>query len=315
VPRGFYDAPPDEQRAASSTRGEAAAAAAPAAIETDAALLAALRSAHPAGDLPTTLSLGFVDLPETGAVVTASALWNAATLDFGGDGEAGQAVLDLLYAVFNDQGQGVSSSQQRLTLDPPSQPVTKEALSNRVAHGHQFRLEPGLYQVRVAARDRNTGRVGSAMEWIEVPNLAGGPLAMSSLILGERAPGAGQLESGAGQVESGAAAANPPMEIHADHRFGGAQPLRFLTYVYNAARSGAPPDVTLKVQVFRDSKAVIATPLFRLATEGIADLSRIPYFAELNLKGMASGGYVLQVTATDRAAGTQASQRMNFEIE
>jgi hypothetical protein len=309
VPRGFYDSPPTEQPTASSARGDAAAPALPAATEIDAALLAALRSAQPVRALPTTLSLGFIDLPDTGAVVTASARWNAATLGFGeSNGEADQAAIDILYAVFNDQGQGVSSMKQSLTLGPFSTPATKDAMSNLVTHSHPFRLEPGLYQVRVAARDGKTGRVGSAMEWIEVPNLAGGPLAMSSLILGGRA-------AGANPMETGVAAANPPMEIHSDHRFGGDQPLRFLTYIYNAARSTAPPDVALKIQVFRNSKAVIATPLFRLGTEGIADLSRIPYFAELNLEGMASGGYVLQVTATDRTAGTHASQRMNFEIE
>lgn len=38
-------------------------------------------------------------------------------------------------------------------------------------------LPPGLYQVRVAVRDRQTGRTGSAMMWIEIPN--GGPTGMS----------------------------------------------------------------------------------------------------------------------------------------
>jgi hypothetical protein len=30
-------------------------------------------------------------------------------------------------------------------------------------------LPPGLYQVRFAVRDRQTGRTGSAMTWIEIP--------------------------------------------------------------------------------------------------------------------------------------------------
>jgi hypothetical protein len=30
-------------------------------------------------------------------------------------------------------------------------------------------LPPGLYQVRVAFRDRQTGRTGSAMAWVEIP--------------------------------------------------------------------------------------------------------------------------------------------------
>jgi hypothetical protein len=43
--------------------------------------------------------------------------------------------------------------------------------------------------------------------------------------------------------------------------------------------------VALKVQVFRNEKPVIAAPVSRLRTEGTADLSRIPYSAEVNLEG------------------------------
>jgi hypothetical protein len=50
------------------------------------------------------------------------------------------------------------------------------------------------------------------------------------------------------------------MAVNAAHHFGRAPRLRFLTYVYNAARSTAPPDVVLKVQVSRDNKPLLATP-------------------------------------------------------
>jgi hypothetical protein len=274
----------------------------------DAELLAVLHSTLPVRTLPTSLSLGFIDIPKTGAVLTVSTHLNATMLDFGpGDGTARQAVVDVVDAVFNDQGQGVSSLKQRLTVRPPVTSATKDTQSDRVTYSHQFPLKPGLYQVRVAARDSKSGRVGSAMGWIEIPNLAGGPFSMSSLILGGHAD--------TGQTATDAAASAPLMEINADERFGRARRLRFLTYLYNAANSSAANDVVLRVQVFRGDNLVIGTPLSRLRTEGIADLSRIPYFAELNLQGMPSGRYVLQVTALDRTAHTNASQSMNFEIE
>jgi hypothetical protein len=105
------------------------------------------------------------------------------------------------------------------------------------------------------------------------------------------------------------------MEVNADHYFVHAPRLRFLTYIYNTAHSTRPPDVVLKVQVSRDDKPLIATPFSRLRTDAVADLSRIPYLGELNLEGLSSGRYILQVTAIDRAAGTIAAQRTNFEIE
>jgi hypothetical protein len=145
------------------------------------------------------------------------------------------------------------------------------------------------------------------MEWIEIPNLIDGPFSMSSLILGQRAEAASRLARATASVS--------PLEVNAGHRFERAQPLRLLTYIYNAERSAAPPDVMLKIQVFLGEKQVIATPLSRLKTEGIEDLSRIPYLAELNTEGMPGGSYILQVTAFDRTARTNASQRASFEIE
>jgi hypothetical protein len=92
--------------------------------------------------------------------------------------------------------------------------------------------------------------------------------------------------------------------------------LRFLTYVYNARRSGKrPPDVVLKIEVFRGRQRLVATPAFPLKPAVVENPARLPYFGELNCEGMPAGSYALQVTATDRAAGVHISRRAAFEIE
>jgi VWFA-related protein len=312
VPRGYYDVPPlaEPRNAPSSRRRRPAAipAATPEESPADAALLSALRSAHPVTQLPASLWLGYVDVPNAGTVLTASTQLNATTLDFGpSDSEPRQAIVDVVSSVFDDRGQGVSTVKEHLTVSPSSTSPEQNAMGNRVTYSHRFQVKPGLYQVRVAARDSRTGRVGSAMEWIEIPDVSGGPFSMSSLILG----------ANVSQTEAGGPASVPSIEINPNHHFRRAPRLRFLTYIYNAARSTAPPDVVLKVQVFRDDepKPVIATPLSQLRTEEVEDLSRIPYLAEINMEGMPNGKYVLQVTAADRTAGTTASQRTTVEIE
>jgi hypothetical protein len=173
-------------------------------------------------------------------------------------------------AVFNDLGQGVSSLKEQVT-----------ATGNRATLTHQFQVKPGLYQVRISARDASSGRVGSAMEWIDIPVPGTGPFSMSSLLVDREDPR-----------------------------------LRFLTYVYNARGSRKmAPDVVLKVEVFRGDKRVVATPSRPLKTAGIENPSRIPYFGELNLAGMPAGSYVLQVTATDRTARSSISTRAAFDVE
>jgi hypothetical protein len=101
------------------------------------------------------------------------------------------------------------------------------------------------------------------------------------------------------------------------HRFSPTDFLRFLLFVYNAARAPADskPDVALQVQVLRDDQPVVTAPLRAVSVEGVQDLSQIPYAAELSLTGLPAGLYVLQVTAVDRVSKQSASQQTRFEIE
>ena len=102
-----------------------------------------------------------------------------------------------------------------------------------------------------------------------------------------------------------------------DHRFHGHSYLRFLVFVYNAAPSPADskPDVALQVQVVRDEQPVVTTALRKVSTEGVQDLMRLPYAAEIPLQGLATGHYLLQITAVDRVSKRSVYQQARFEIE
>jgi hypothetical protein len=169
------------------------------------------------------------------------------------------------------------------------------------------RLKPGIYQVRVGARDSRTGRAGSAVQWIEIPDLSKRKLTMSSLIIGGHPANRQETASEAN-----------PVSISVERRFKRDEKLRFITYIYNAQRgpgADGAPDVALQVQIFRDDQPVITTALSRLKTEGLTDMTRVPYAAEVLLEKLPVGQYVLSVTAIDRIAKTSASQQLSFIIE
>jgi hypothetical protein len=54
-------------------------------------------------------------------------------------------------------------------------PVPENASADRRAQAvyafHAW-LAPGLYQVRVGVRDIKSGKIGSAMQWIDVPKVS-----------------------------------------------------------------------------------------------------------------------------------------------
>ncbi|HYH85642.1 MAG TPA: VWA domain-containing protein [Pyrinomonadaceae bacterium] len=260
----------------------------------EAELMGALKSLYPRRSLPTSLAAGYTDTPAGEAQLTVSVEVDAHALGFKTDGSGDEAMLDVMGAVVNDEGKAVSEFGQNLTVSPVQQASRSR---RRVIYNHQLTLKPGLYQVRVATRDRRTGRAGSATQWLEVPDVKKGGLALSSLFVGETGDGSAQLA------------------VCAERRFARSSRLGFFLYVYNAARPAAAPDVALQIQIFRDNQPVITKPLFKIETAGMPDLARLPYGEDLSLDSLPAGRYVLQVTAIDRAGKSSASQRTSFIVE
>jgi hypothetical protein len=183
--------------------------------------------------------------------------------------------------------------------------VSRAALASAgqrcVLWNQQLPLPPGLYQLRVAARDRRTGRTGSQSQWVEIPASAPGRLALSSLFLGEVRPGV-------------SAETARRISVSVGRRFSRGSRLRFQTYVYGAA--GAP--VQLRVRVLRDGVTALALPISALAAAAGQDASRVAYAGDLDLSGLEAGRYVLEVTAEVVAGGASksaATQQADFVLE
>jgi VWFA-related protein len=314
VRRGFFDAPPPEEspRAADKRNKKekekeaAADAQQQQKSQTVRDLQAALRSPLPRAALPTSLALGYVNAQNVGGFITASVEVEHTALFFEQQGERPRATFDAVGVVLDDRGKAVGGFEQQLNVD-----VLKDApLSGQhVVFSTQMRVQPGLYQVRVATRDAHTGRVGSAMQWVEVPEFKQGKLSLSSIFLGERASNVRPEELKQEDLSKG-------VLLSVNRRFARSSWVRLTTYIYNAAAApDSKPDVALQVQIFRDDQPVFTAPLNKVSTEGLPDASRIPYAAELALASFPAGRYVLQVTAIDRSAKTSTSQRTSFVVE
>jgi len=210
-------------------------------------------------------------------------------------GKAGGEV-DLVIVTLNDTGKSVSSVGQKINI-PASEAGAKPF---RVVATLPNKLEPGLYQVRVAARDAHVGQIGSFFQWLEVPEFKIGKLALSNLLLAENTGKAGES-----------------MALEVDRRFARASSMLVQCFVYNAAPSAnnGAPDATVTLQVFQNGQQLIASPPQPIPTANVADMTRLQYGSEFPLSGFPPGRYLLQVTVNDRAAQTSASQQLNFTIE
>lgn len=256
----------------------------------EAELRDALSDFYPAGGLPTLLSLTYLNTPANGLVVTSA-------IEISGTGVE-PATIKLAGVVLNDKGKIASSFKNQLNIDAP-----KNSAADSIFYNHHTPLAPGIYQFRVAARDEKSGRVGSAIQWIVIPDLTKSKLTLSSVLLG------GQV------LEDKDKAASPHVQLSVARIFPRMSQLGYWVFVYNAKRdAGGKPQISVQTQVLRDGQAVLNSPQRRVSNAG-PDLERIPFGEELALKSLAPGKYDLKVTVTDSIAGTSVSQFADFTVK
>jgi VWFA-related protein len=267
-----------------------------------------IAAAYPVQEMPILLGLDYYDLADKGSTVQTSVQMPGEFFAFGEQDGKVQAVIDLTGVFFNDKGQPTVSFLERIVTSAPSLEATK-GYHRDITYSYPARLTPGLYQVRVAARDEKSGRVGSAHAWIEIPDLTKKQLATSSLLLGEK------TQTTLTNVSEPADGLSP-VNLSANHRFRHESNLRFLVFTYNATPSptNQQPDIAVQVQVVRDEQPVITAALKKINTEGVMDLARIPYAAEIPLSSLNPGRYVLQVTLIDRVSKQSASRQTHFDV-
>ncbi len=268
----------------------------------------AITSPYPERTLPILLSADYYDLPDKGPMLSTAIQMPGEFLVFGQqpDGKV-QAVIDLSAVYFDDKGVVKHSFMDRIVTTAPNLDEAK-SYRNDITFTYPAKLPPGLYQVRAAVRDDKSGKAGSAHAWIEIPDLSKKKLTMSSLLLGERTAGMMTNVSNTAGVS--------PIALSASHRFRRASTLRFLIFAYNSVLSPTDqkPDIAVQVQVIRDDQPVITTALRKVTTEGVSDLTRLPYAAEIPLNELLPGRYLLQVTVIDRVSKQSTSRQTHFDV-
>jgi VWFA-related protein len=310
VRRGFFDKEPEPTSPLAKKDAKPQKEADRDPLQTsEAELRKTLLAPYPDRDIPVSLSLTYLNTVAKGPVLSAAMQVPTAFLSFAPVEGKETAIATVVGTVLDDKGRSGAGFKNRITIVAPSPEAAKD--ERNLTYGYPVYLGPGLYQVRVGVRDEKSGRTGTAHEWIEIPGLAPGQLALSSLLLGLRP-----------QPVINSSSPNPnappsPIDLSIRHSFPANGYLRFMVFVYNAALAAADstPDVAIQVQIVRDGLPVVTTALRKVSATEIQDLARLPYAAEVSLSGLPSGRYRLQVTAVDRVAKKSATQETHFEIE
>ena len=241
---------------------------------------------------------------------------NAADLKFT-DGENGdkKAVFDVLAMSFGDNGQPVDQLGKSYTLTAKPE-AYKQMLNEGFVYHFYFPVKkPGAYQYRVAIRDSQGGRIGSASQFIEVPDLKKKRLTISSIVLENLTEDAWKAAS---DTEPARYDSNP-MTDTALRRVKLGSILRYGFEVYNAKLDGAKQQkLSARIRVFSEGKLILDGKNAPVELLGQTDLEHIKVTRAISLGSkMAPGDYIMQIIVTDEADPKKpkiATQVLQFEI-
>ena len=272
-------------------------------------LTAALISPFAAGDISVQLTSLFGDEPNGGGTYLRSLLHiDAKDLTFKEEaGGTRTAELEMVAVAFGDNGQIVDQLSYPQTVRAAKADDHERMLRDGLVYILNFPLKRGgPYQMRVAVRDGTSERHGTAMQFVEAPDLTKNRLALSGIVLSSAAE-ADKTSAADQDVQSGPAVRRLRQGSMIDYRF----------IVYNVQADAGTP-VQMQMRLLRDGKPVFTGRLTTLDVSKEPNPKRISTGGRLRMgPDLTPGDYVLHVAvqnSKDPKKPRTASQWIDFEI-
>jgi len=281
--------------------------------------LVALTSPFAAGDLDVQLTPSFTNTSSAGSLLRTMLHIDTRGLTFKPEAKGWESTdLVLRGVLFGDNGKIVTEHRHQFTLrlrGGTLQRVRSKGLD------YVFNMpvkKPGAYQFRIAVLDPISGRIGSAGQFVEVPDLKKRRLTLSGLIVRGLIPAAG-LPARPFTMAGDSDSEQQDVATPAVRRFNQHMLLDYTYVVFNARydKSTSRPDLKVRTQIFRDGQSVydqeapveagVQTDSVRAVAGGRLQLGQ----------EFGPGDYVLQLTITDPLAPKDhrtATQWIDFEI-
>ncbi len=262
----------------------------------------ALISPFAAQDLEVEVNSFFANANAEGSIIRSFIYLNPANLSFVANNGRQETALEMHGVIFGDNGTVVKKVKHDIVLslgENEYQQAIRDGLPDAVRLRFDMPVKkPGSYQVRIALRDRTSAKIGSAGQFIEVPDLNNNRLALSGIVL-----------------RGSAAAATPAtiMITPPGRRFPVNSDLHFSVLAYNAT-----PNLVLQTKLFRDGKLVKTDAATGLDVTNKDSLGQSLITNVMRLTpDLEPGDYYLQVVITDKAAKNKkaaVSQWVDFQI-
>lgn len=206
--------------------------------------------------------------------------------------------------------------------------IRKENLAWVRDHGIRFSLllpvkKPGAYYVRAAVRDSESGKIGSAYQFIQIPDLHKNRLAVSNIFVVDQEEDAEWIK--AGKMKGIAQTAFEPVLRRDERRspaarqYATGEDLQYMVVLYNAKwKKELAPNLEVQSILHKDGAEVYKSEFKHIELGGGTSYDRIPIAQKLTLGStLSKGDYVLELLIRDKNRKEKdglASQALDFQI-
>jgi VWFA-related protein len=269
-------------------------------------IMSALSSPFGAGDIGLRLTPLFANDAKAGSFVRSLVHISTKNLTFTDkpDGTH-EAVVNVIAYTFGDNGSVVDSTGETHTITLTDK-LYQRALGSGLVYSLNVPVKhAGAYQLRVAVRDVKSEKVGSASQFINIPDIKQDRLMLSGIALSSYDPKEeNNRATDANRQLPGDAPGDTTLTQAALRRFHTGHVLRFAYAIYNATldKGTRQPQLTTQIRLYRDGQEIYVGKETPYNANGQLDLERLVAEGGLQLGGLQEGEYVLQITATDALA-------------
>jgi hypothetical protein len=247
-------------------------------------------------------------LDENRFFVPVSLIVPGSQIPFVKGGDKDKATLDIVGSVIDEVNRPIGHVRDtvKLNLDP-----TLQARQKNIQYTTSFNLPPGKYQMKFVVRENQTGRMGSFVASITLPDMKKSPLKMSSILLASaRVPS----KKTSPLVRDG-----QEYVPNISHVFRQDQHLYLYYEIYNPTREkaaenqpkGTKPGISLlsSLELIQGATKVYETPLVQAKQINVEGRDAVAIQLDVPLSGLKPGQYLCQLNVIDDAGGSFAFPR------
>jgi len=218
--------------------------------------------------------------------------------------------VEIVTAVHDMSGKAVKVFTDNLHTELPADQLAA-AQQNGYRYYKRLSLKPGRYQIRIGALETRSERLGTALLWVEVPDLRQPRLRTSSLLVGNY-PATREADV---VIEGGSQPYEPRVKRGVRlYRSGDALIYQMMIYPPSAQTTAA--DLTMQLQVFRGREPVFQSAWLPVAARLAGqDKKGVAVNGQLDLHTVPPGLYEFQITVKDARTNQTTLQSMTFGIE